>query len=394
MKAYVRGLIGPIAMLMILGLIAIGCTATPTPFVLTPESPTAPAQPQAPSLQGALTANQTNVQVLLGTDPAQVLQQFETVSIPEGGQITVDESGRGVMRFGDRHEVDLFGNTEVVIDDAKLESGGSTFVRVRQAFGHTRFSLNEQSVARVTVETGDATITTLEQGTEFAVCYAPEQLNCIAVQRGAVEITSQGQKQTYREGEATFFEPGQPPQPPFCIPQEEFDEWLIQKRSPDDPGPLSELVRSSPPGPCGAAASETATVDVSPSSPIDTPVSTIPATATLTLTATVPPGVLYARINAITIDENQRYIVEYETFEFTEQLPGMHVHFFFDTVPPEQAGVPGQGPWYLYGGPRPFTGYSISDRPEHAEQMCILVANADHSVHLNSGSCLDLPASP
>ncbi len=86
--------------------------------------------------------------------------------------------------------------------------------------------------------------------------------------------------------------------------------------------------------------------------------------------------------------------VYYETFEYTEQLPGVHVHFFFNTVPPEQAGNPGKGPWILYGGPRPFTGYKTSDRPTNASQMCILVANADHSVQPNSGGCLPLPDVP
>jgi hypothetical protein len=287
MKAYVRGLIGPIAILMILGLTAVGCTATPTPFVLTPESPTAPPEPQAPSLQAALTANETNIEVLLGNNPAQVLQKFETISLPVGGQITLDESGRGVLRFGDRHEVDLFGGTAVSIDDAKLESGGSIFVRLQQIFGHTHIVLNEQSVARVTLETGDATITTLEQGTEFAVCYNPEKVNCIAVQKGAVEIISQGEKQIYREGEATFFEPGQPPQPPFCIPQADFDEWLIQKRGPEDPGPLSELVQSSPPGSCGTPAPEPSVVDVSSPTPTRTPTRTVTVTATPTPTRAI-----------------------------------------------------------------------------------------------------------
>lgn len=107
-------------------------------------------------------------------------------------------------------------------------------------------------------------------------------------------------------------------------------------------------------------------------------------------TPTVPPGIPYVRINDITM-EGSYYVVEYETFEYTEQLPGMHVHFFFDTVPPEQAGVPGSGPWKLYGGPRPFKGYAVNNKPAGAMQMCALVANADHSVHLNSGNCYDLP---
>ncbi len=83
--------------------------------------------------------------------------------------------------------------------------------------------------------------------------------------------------------------------------------------------------------------------------------------------------------------------MEYETFEYTEVLPGMHVHFFFNTVQPEQAGVPGSGPWVVYGGPRPFTEYGVSDRPDFSTQMCALVANADHSIQLNSGTCFDLP---
>ena len=69
----------------------------------------------------------------------------------------------------------------------------------------------------------------------------------------------------------------------------------------------------------------------------------------------------------------------------------MHIHFFFDTVPPEQAGVPGSGPWILYGGPRPFTGYGVGDRPGGANYMCALVANPDHSVIANSGNCWGLP---
>lgn len=125
--------------------------------------------------------------------------------------------------------------------------------------------------------------------------------------------------------------------------------------------------------------------------PTDTPTPTAVPTVTQTPTGTVPPGIPFSRINDITIDEQNRYVIAYETFEYTESLPGMHVHFFFNTVPPEQAGVPGSGPWILYGGPRPFTGYSPADRPEAATQMCILVANQDHSIQMDSGNCFDLP---
>ncbi|HLO33371.1 MAG TPA: protein kinase [Anaerolineales bacterium] len=116
---------------------------------------------------------------------------------------------------------------------------------------------------------------------------------------------------------------------------------------------------------------------------------TEPPTEAPTPTETLPP--LYVRINSITVNDTGHYVVEYETFGYTEQLPGMHVHFFFNTVPPEQAGSPGSGPWYLYGGPRPFTKYSESDRPANATQMCALVANKNHSVIPDSGNCMNLP---
>ncbi len=120
----------------------------------------------------------------------------------------------------------------------------------------------------------------------------------------------------------------------------------------------------------------------------------IQATPTMLPTPTIPPGVRFVDIQSITTDTQGRYVVEYETFEYTEKLPGVHVHFFFDTVPPEQAGNPGKGPWYLYGGPRPFDKYRQKDRPKEAAQMCALVANADHSVQLNSGDCAVLPDVP
>jgi hypothetical protein len=97
------------------------------------------------------------------------------------------------------------------------------------------------------------------------------------------------------------------------------------------------------------------------------------------------------RINSISINAEQRYVVDYETFGYTEELPGRHVHFFFNTVTADQAGMPGSGPWYLYGGPRPFTGYRVSDKPAAATQMCALVANSDHSIILESGNCVALP---
>ena len=88
------------------------------------------------------------------------------------------------------------------------------------------------------------------------------------------------------------------------------------------------------------------------------------------------------------------YVVDYETFEYTEALPGEHVHFFFDAVPPEQAGNPGKGPWYLWGGPRPFNKFKLAERPDTSGMMCALVANPNHSIQMDSGNCYPLPDVP
>lgn len=107
--------------------------------------------------------------------------------------------------------------------------------------------------------------------------------------------------------------------------------------------------------------------------------------------ASATPTGPYVVITSITL-ENNVYVVNYEVGNFEGQ--NYHVHMFFDTVPPENAGSPGLGPWKLtYGnyGPSPFTQYGPANRPPTASQMCALVANPNHTVILNTGNCVNLP---
>jgi uncharacterized repeat protein (TIGR01451 family) len=97
-----------------------------------------------------------------------------------------------------------------------------------------------------------------------------------------------------------------------------------------------------------------------------------------------------ASITGISV-AGDHYVISFVTQGFTPQLPGPHVHFFFNTVPPSQAGMPGSGPWVVYGGGSPFTQMTVAERPAGASQICVLVANADHSVQLNTGNCFNLP---
>ncbi|MCB0007391.1 MAG: serine/threonine protein kinase [Anaerolineales bacterium] len=163
--------------------------------------------------------------------------------------------------------------------------------------------------------------------------------------------------------------------------------------------PTDEVAPTEAVAPTEGAEEPTATTAAATEAPTAT---TAPPTATLEPTpttapptaTTVPPTPTQAgpsvQITAIRLD-GSTYIVDYTTVGYTESLPGMHIHFFFNTVSPDQAGVPGSGPWYLWGGPRPFNGYTTADRPGAATQMCALVANPDHSVIQGTGNCVNLP---
>lgn len=66
-----------------------------------------------------------------------------------------------------------------------------------------------------------------------------------------------------------------------------------------------------------------------------------------------------------------------------------HVHFFFDTVPIEQAGMPGSGPWYAWdgedgGGELVFTGLTTANLADYnyedGASLCIAQASYDHTL--------------
>ncbi|MBK9050614.1 MAG: serine/threonine protein kinase [Chloroflexi bacterium] len=129
---------------------------------------------------------------------------------------------------------------------------------------------------------------------------------------------------------------------------------------------------------------------------------TLIATATTVPTNTPPPSPtvapspvategLRAEITGITVVDG-RYSVSFQVFGYFSDTSSTHVHFFWNTIAPDQAGVPANpGNWKLYGSPSPFTGYAVSERPSGATQMCILVANPNHSVQLGTGNCINLP---
>jgi serine/threonine-protein kinase len=174
--------------------------------------------------------------------------------------------------------------------------------------------------------------------------------------------------------------------------------WIIFSRGLDsngngdlDDGDESDLWALRPADGLLAPVLEAPGSDGSPSW-IDLPAVAIQPTPTPTPTGD------WAQITGITV-ANRRYVVEFITSGFEPRLGGSnrHVHFFFDTVAPEDAGMPGKGPWQIYPtqrdavGASPFSLYRLADRPDAARRLCILVANSDHTVRQGTGNCLGLP---
>ena len=149
----------------------------------------------------------------------------------------------------------------------------------------------------------------------------------------------------------------------------------------------SAAVAATPHATAHATAAPTPHVTAAP-----TPRPTAAPTAAPTPAPTLAPTAtaLRARILGITVVAG-RYVVRYQTIGYEDRLPGRHVHFFYDTVAQSQAGVPGRGPWVVYGGPNPFTGFKVAERPARANRICILVANANHTVIAGSGNCVAIP---
>ena len=164
------------------------------------------------------------------------------------------------------------------------------------------------------------------------------------------------------------------------------------------------------PAPDAAAAPATTTVTTAAPA-TTTPVTTAPATTaaaaaratvaaaapTATWAATTVPTTTAAgprvSISGITVD-GAWYAVAYST-TFTPSIPtpsSWHLHFYFDSVPEAQAGVPGSGPWVIYDVPSPFREIRVADRPAGAAKLCAVVATHDHRILPGTGNCWTLPS--
>lgn len=216
--------------------------------------PTNPVQPtsQATETQylAALTAVESSVKVLKGETSETEVPQDVNVNVWVDDRIEVGGGSRAILKFPDFLDVELYRNAQLLLADAKLESGEAISVVFNHIQGHVGVSLYDRAHTRVTLETPDAVIKTLENGTEFIVCVAPGKITCVDVLKGSIEVTAQGKKENVRAGEASYIKTGQPPVPAICAPGIIFQEWKENMRASADTPSVSMVVADLPQRPC------------------------------------------------------------------------------------------------------------------------------------------------
>jgi ferric-dicitrate binding protein FerR (iron transport regulator) len=202
-------------------------------------------------IQADLIVNQSTAKVFEGGTSETEVQQDQSINLHVNDRIELGDQSAGLLRFPNILEAELLRNAIVLLKDVTQESGGSTDVALHLNQGHMFIRLNDANASQLTVETSDATITTLEKGTEFDICKS-EELTCVMVMKGVVETVGQGKKETLHEGEASYILKGQPPSPPICAPVQIFTDWQENFRKAADTRALGQVVAQLPQQACSA----------------------------------------------------------------------------------------------------------------------------------------------
>lgn len=224
-----------ITALFIPALIVTGCYTAPATLPVAP-SPTAAVLP------ADLTALKTLVERQRADEEPLQLEEEDSVDIQPGDEIAVDRQGRAMLRFPEHSlQVELFRNSEALVQEARLLPTGSVVADLVQQRGHTRTELKATAATLVKVETAHATISNVVGNSEFLVCHG-EELTCVVGLQGEARVEAQGKAVTIREGESTYVFPGQPPEPVICANLQEVEAWLGQIRGNEEVGPLGGLV--------------------------------------------------------------------------------------------------------------------------------------------------------
>ena len=230
-----------------------GLTSTPIP----PEIPiTGPSlEPTAPpSLQARLAVITSRARVIRG-ESAQEIQRAQSADIQVNDLIEIvrldgqSEQSHSILQFPNLVNVELLGNTKLSLVEATQGVESPPEVILDLTDGQMFVHLSEEQVIHFTVRTPHAAIKTLTAGTEFDVCRS-EELTCVMVKRGVVEIVTKDGREIVRAGSAGVVLNDEDLSPVICAPIPRFVTWEEQYRLSATTSSLQEEIAALPQQAC------------------------------------------------------------------------------------------------------------------------------------------------
>jgi hypothetical protein len=209
---------------------------------------------QAP-LQVRLAVITSRAEIIWGGKVETEVQQAQSTDIKiNNGIETVklnwpDQQSYSILYLPDFVNVELFGHTKLFLTDVRQDADGLADVTLDLDDGHMFVHLNDERTSRVTVRTPYATIRSLTSGTEFDVCRT-EELTCVLVKRGVVEIVAQDRREILRAGSAGVVLKDQPLSPLICAPAPTFIAWEERYRRDAYAPALQQEIAALPQEPC------------------------------------------------------------------------------------------------------------------------------------------------
>ncbi len=210
---------------------------SPTPALTsTPISPEIPItgpslQPtsEPPSLQARLAVITSRARLIRGEN-AQDIQRAQAADIQVRDQLEIvrldgqSEQSHSILQFPDLMNVELLGNTNLSIVDARPGEESPAEITLDLMDGHIFVHLSEEEIIHLTVRTPHATINAFTAGTDFDVCHT-EELTCVMVKRGVVEIVAKDGREIVKAGSASVVLNDEAPAPAICAPIPRFITW-------------------------------------------------------------------------------------------------------------------------------------------------------------------------
>lgn len=180
--------------------------------------------------------------LIVDQEPVKVTHESTALDLAKGqtndiflnDTIEVGAGGHSQLVYSDRVSVEIMQGAKVVMDGVNTEDGGRIEVTLLQDKGHVRVTIGDTAKAGVILVTQDSQVTSLADGSVYSVCYKPGEggLTCVLVEKGSIEVRDKttGISQTYPPLVAGYTFNGKAPQPPICIHEDEYQNWLSKMR--------------------------------------------------------------------------------------------------------------------------------------------------------------------